>query len=153
MDSDCVNYVQRRLTLEQHVWLAHHHRHHNHIQLALHWQIWFGVVYHWQTWNNKHENEQERGLNLSKIIIATMNCKLHLGNKGQLRGAAVSERTGKHDCTPHVKINFQQYQYFSTLEVVTWCACALQSEQDWTCWTDAILTFSGWKHMEAMIQA
>lgn len=31
MNSDCVNYVQWRLTLEQHVWLAYHHRHHNHI--------------------------------------------------------------------------------------------------------------------------
>lgn len=35
MDCDWINYVQHRMTLEQHVWLAHHHWHHNHILLAL----------------------------------------------------------------------------------------------------------------------
>lgn len=44
---------------------THYHRHHNHIELAPHWQIWFSVAYHWQTWSNKHENERGRDFNQS----------------------------------------------------------------------------------------
>lgn len=151
-----VSDVLCRMTWE-HVRLVHHHRHHNHSPLVLHWQIEFSVAYRWQTWNNKHQSEQGRGWNGNKIIIATIHGALRHGVWGS---ASENRRTWIHSTCQYqpcswtgVSSHGNSFLGIYAVYIYTYYMCALESERDYDGWTGATLTLLGRKHMDAMIQS